>query len=90
MTYSVFQDYNEAAAVARFHARETKHAHGIEKWRDYGIGPWGSRVFMIPNDPAKRFGFEARCEAVSPTDPLSTRDIEILIRLKLMKDTAVP
>jgi len=74
----VLDTYEQAAAFARHEARRLNHCMGIEKWRDYGIGPWKSRVFMLPNDPNKRFGFEARCETVNPGDPFSDRDLKIL------------
>lgn len=77
-----FLDYREAAAYARNEARRLNHSMGIEHWREYGVGPEGSRVFPLPG-PKHRFGFEARCEAVEPGEPLSTQDLEALARLSI-------
>jgi hypothetical protein len=60
----VFREYGEAIAYAESQANSLKHSHGIENGREYGRSIY--KVFMIPNDPAKRFGHEMFCEAVDP------------------------
>ena len=86
----IFTTYPEAAAYARFEARRRGRCMGIEAWREYGVGPVKFRVFGLPDDPAKRFGFEARCEVVNPSDPLSSCDLEILAAMGLTVKESTP
>lgn len=58
--------YAEAYDYAREQANLTKHPYGIERNR-YVAG--GFTTFMLPIDPAKRFGHELRCEVVEPGSP---------------------
>ena len=57
----------DARHYASQQARQYNHVYGIEAMREYGKQILS--VKMIPNDPNQRFGWEARCEPVLPTDP---------------------
>lgn len=64
-----FETWKEAHTAAVLRARETGRDVGLESLPsplERGR-PW--RIFGLPN-PENRAGFEARCEVVSPTDPL--------------------
>lgn len=71
---SEFDAYEEAFAHAINRANEHRQAYGIEK--PTGLLKWS--IKMIPNDPARRFGWEGRCQAVEPGTPLSTKQRELL------------
>ena len=73
---SDFDDYQEAYAHAINRANKYRQAYGIEK----GTPPLQKnfRIAMIPNDPAKRFGWEYRCQAVEPGTPLSDKQVALL------------
>lgn len=73
---SYFDDYQEAYAHAINRANRYRQAYGIEK----GTPPLQKRYrnAMIPNDPAKRFDWEYRCQAVEPGTPLSDNQVAIL------------
>ena len=60
-------DYGQAYEGARQYAVELNHAVGLEVANEYGRKVL--RMALIPNDPNRRFGWEARCEVVLPTDP---------------------
>ena len=68
---STFPDTPDGLRAARHYAstqsKQYNQSYGIEKMREYGRRILS--VKMIPNDPAKRFGWETRCEPVNPTDP---------------------
>lgn len=55
--------FNEAVNLARLVKREV----GIEKANEFG--KTGYRVKLLPNKE-NRFGWELRCEVVSPDSPL--------------------
>ena len=59
--------YHQAYEAARQYAVELGHAVGLEAANEYGRKVF--RIALIPNDPNKRFGWEAWCEVVLPTDP---------------------
>lgn len=76
---SDFDDYQEAYAHAINRANKYRQAYGIEKTPSLSR-PYQSkfRIAMIPNDPAKRFGWEYRCQAVEPGTPLSDKQADLL------------
>lgn len=49
-------------------ARKLNQCYGIEKMKQYGKN--GYSVKMVPNNPDKRFGWEIRCEIVTPESPM--------------------
>lgn len=63
-------EYLEAYNAAVTKARATDHPVGLEACAEYGRR--GFSIKLIPRDPAKRFGWECRCEVVNPTDPKIT------------------
>lgn len=58
--------YIEAHNYAVTQARKLNQCYGLEAMPQYGKP--GFSVKMIPNDPNKRFGWEMRCEAITPQD----------------------
>jgi hypothetical protein len=73
---SSFDDFQEAYAHAINRANRYRQAYGIEK----GTPPLSKkfRIAMIPNNPAKRFGWEYRCQAVEVGTPLSDVQVALL------------
>lgn len=69
--HPAYTDYYAAHAAALADARTFNRPMGLEKAREYGRTVY--LVKMIPADPAKRFGWEMRCEVVQPTDPAMSR-----------------
>lgn len=63
-----FIDYIEAHNYAVNKARTLKMCYGIEKMNQFGKQVYS--VKMIPNNPEKRFGWELRCEIVTPESPI--------------------
>ena len=63
-----FTDYFEAHDFAVNKARLLNMCYGIEKMNQFGKQVYS--VKMIPTDPQKRFGWEVRCEVVTPESPL--------------------
>jgi hypothetical protein len=61
-------EYIKAHNYAVKQARALNQCYGIEKMPRYGKA--GFSVKMIPNNPGKRFGWEMRCEVVTPESPL--------------------
>ena len=61
-----FKDYHDAYDAAVEDARRSKCDIGIEKMN----GEF--RVFFLPN-PKNRFGFELRCEVITPESPRTIR-----------------
>ena len=61
-------EYLKAHNHAVEQARKLGRCYGIEKMRQYGKN--GYSVKMIPNNPILRFGWETRCEVVTPESPL--------------------
>jgi hypothetical protein len=69
-TMSYFADWKEAHVAAGTAAREINRDYGIEKWSSPLTPGAKFRVFGPLPKPENCYGFEARCERVSPTDPL--------------------
>lgn len=63
----VYQDYHQAYEAARQCAIALQRPIGLEGAREFGRQVY--RVKGIPADPAKRYGWELRCEVVDPTAP---------------------
>lgn len=63
-----FRDYHDAYTAACHLARQLNHDVGLEK-ADNPLDGKGFRIFSLPR-PENRYGFELRCEVVTPTDPL--------------------
>jgi len=61
-------EYIQAHDYAVKQARILKQCYEIEKMKQFGKNVFS--VKMIPNSPEKRFGWESRCEAVTPESPL--------------------
>jgi len=77
---TAFDTYEQAFAHAINRANKFRQAHGIEKPGTYALGlkdKW--TIAMIPNDPAKRFGWERRCQPVEPGTPLSDKQAALLV-----------
>lgn len=66
-----FTDYIEAHNYAVIKARQLKMCYGIEKMNQFGKQVYS--VKMIPTNPEKRFGWELRCEAITPESPIYTK-----------------
>ena len=66
------RDYHEATGYARTEATKIGTWFGVEAAVEYGAK--GFRVFMIPANPNKRFGRDARCEPIAPGGPLSSNE----------------
>lgn len=60
--------YAEAFNAACDLARQLGRDVGIEKVADLGRKTEGFRFWSLPK-PENRYGFEARCEVVTPTTP---------------------
>jgi len=59
-----FKTWQEAHTEAQKDANLMGRPMALEYAKEYGRGVY--RVKMIPCDPSKRFGWEARCEVVEP------------------------
>lgn len=77
MSADRFATYEEAAANARRAARAAGRDYGIERLPSALEPGRPFRIWPLPR-PENRFGHELRCEVVQPTDPYSTRDLELL------------
>ena len=66
-----FTDYIEAHNYAVTKSRQLQMCYGIEKMKQFT--KHGYSVKMIPTDPNKRFGWESRCEVITPESPLYER-----------------
>lgn len=62
-----YKEWKDARTAAVQLARQLGHDVGIERMKEFGRD--GYNVFSLPK-PQFRFGFELRCEVVTPTDPL--------------------
>jgi len=62
-----FTHWNDAHVEAVLLARLLKHDVGI--WRENEFGKDGYNIRSLPR-PENRYGYELRCEVVSPSDPL--------------------
>lgn len=62
-----FAKWNDAHLEAVMLARWLDHDVGI--WREKEFGKDGYNVRSLPR-PENRYGYELRCEVVSPSDPL--------------------
>lgn len=65
---SYFADWKEAHTFALGEARKLGKDMGLEKWKSPLTPGMNFRVFGLLPKPENRFGFEARCEVVRPTD----------------------
>lgn len=63
-----FREWKDAHTAAVKLARQIGHDVGLEK-ADNPIDGKGYRIFSLPK-PENRYGFELRCEVVSPSDPI--------------------
>lgn len=63
-----FEDYITAHNSAVNKARSLNLCYGIEKMNQFGKQVYS--VKMIPTNPEKRFGWELRCEVITPDSPL--------------------
>jgi hypothetical protein len=63
-----FTDYIEAHDYAVNKARQLNICYGIEKMKQFNKVVFS--VKMIPTNPDKRFGWELRCETITPESPL--------------------
>lgn len=61
---SVYPDYHTAREHAQRDANEFGRPMGLERAREFNREMY--RVKFVPVDPAKRFGWELRCEIVEP------------------------
>ena len=59
-----FRDYQDARRAAVDLANLLGRETGLEKFKEYNTH--GFRVFSLPK-PENRYGFELRCETVTPT-----------------------
>ena len=64
---SFHRTYSEAFNAACELARTTRHDVGLEKTKDLN-GKSGFHIWTVPG-VGFRYGFEARCEVVTPTTP---------------------
>lgn len=62
------KEYVKAHNYAVEKARQLNQCYGIEAMKEYGKD--GFSVKMIPNNPDKRFGWEIRCEVITPESPM--------------------
>ncbi len=69
MTFPESQ-YIEAHNYAVTKARQLNMCYGIEKMKEFNRTVYS--VKMIPTNPDKRFGWETRCEVVTPESPIYT------------------
>jgi hypothetical protein len=60
-----FASWNEAREYAEARVRETRQAHGLEKWRSPLTPGKRFRVFMLPRRE-NRYGHELTCESYEP------------------------
>lgn len=65
-----FATWKEAHTAAVLEARKWGKDHGLEKWSSPLTPGMKFRVFGPLPKPENCYGFEARCERVSPSDPL--------------------
>ena len=65
-----FTDYLEAHNYAVNMARKLNMCYGIEKMNQFGKQVYS--VKMVPTNPNKRFGWETRCEIITPESPIYT------------------
>jgi hypothetical protein len=61
-------EYLKAYNYAVGESKRLNQCYGIENMPQYGKP--GFSVKMVPNNPCKRFGWEMRCEVVTPESPL--------------------
>lgn len=64
---ATYHDYHVAYNAAVRDANEYQRPIGLEKAKEYSTTVF--RTFLLPKDPAKRFGHEVTCEVVNPGDP---------------------
>jgi hypothetical protein len=65
-----FADWKSAHTAAVLEARKTGKDMGLEKWFSPLTPGMKFRIFGPLPRPENRYGLEARCEVVSPIDPL--------------------
>ena len=65
-----FIDYIEAHNYAVNKARSLNMCYGLEKMSQFGKQVYS--VKMVPTNPDKRFGWECRCEIITPESPIYT------------------
>ena len=65
-----FRDWKDAHTHAVQEARRWGRDMGLERWKSPLTPGMNFRVFGPLPKPENRYGFEARCEVVGPTDPL--------------------
>jgi hypothetical protein len=65
MTYKTWKEaHTEAVKLARL----IGHDVGLWAGKEYGIGPMVYKIRSLPK-PENRYGYELRCEVVTPRDP---------------------